>query len=64
MNLHLCAAISNCRCFGILWPAEPFAFGPQAPLPIAPGIARLPEAPGLGCAVDLDAIDDATTEFV
>jgi L-alanine-DL-glutamate epimerase-like enolase superfamily enzyme len=64
VNLHLCAAITSGRSFGILRSAEPFAFGLQAPLPIAHGIARLPEAPGLGCAVDFDAIDDATTEFV
>jgi L-alanine-DL-glutamate epimerase-like enolase superfamily enzyme len=64
VNLHLCAAISNCRYFEILWPAEPFAFGLKDGLPIIDGMARLPEGPGLGSAVDFDAIDEATTELV
>jgi L-alanine-DL-glutamate epimerase-like enolase superfamily enzyme len=61
MNLHLVAATSS-RYFEVLWPREPFAFGLKEPLPIADGMARLPDSPGLGNALDWDLIDDATVE--
>jgi L-alanine-DL-glutamate epimerase-like enolase superfamily enzyme len=64
VNLHLSAAISNCTYFEVLWPLEPFAFGLAAPLPIANGMARLPEEPGLGIAFDWNAIDNATLEVL
>jgi L-alanine-DL-glutamate epimerase-like enolase superfamily enzyme len=60
VNLHVCGAIRNATFFEVLWPMAPFAFGLAAPLPIAGGIARMPEAPGLGLALDAEAIRDAT----
>lgn len=59
VNMHLCAA-THSRYFEVLWPREPFSFGLAEPLPVADGVARLPEAPGLGIALDWDMIDNAT----
>jgi L-alanine-DL-glutamate epimerase-like enolase superfamily enzyme len=61
VNLHLCAAIQNCSYLELLWPVEDFAFGLKGGLPIAAGVATLPDAPGLGRELDWDLIDDATT---
>lgn len=58
VNLHLCAALHNCSFFELLWPVDDFAFGLRSPLPITDGIANLPDAPGLGCELDWDLIDD------
>ena len=60
VNLHLAGAIANCSYFELLWPTETFAFGLDRPLPVADGVARLPDAPGLGVGLDWDLIDNAT----
>lgn len=59
-NLHVAAAIRNSGWFEVLWPMAPFAFGLTGPLPIIDGMAMLPDAPGLGMALDVAAIDAAT----
>ena len=64
VNLHLAGAIRNCTYFEVLWPMEIFAFGLEGPLPIADGIARLPDEPGLGIGLDWDLIDNATIESI
>ncbi|MCC5982807.1 MAG: hypothetical protein JJU42_00450 [Rhodobacteraceae bacterium] len=64
VNLHLCGAVQNNTFFELLWPMEPFGFGLAGALPVAQGVARLPETPGLGAALDRDAIENATLEVV
>ena len=64
VNLHLNGAVANSRYLELLWPTEQFAFGLSAPLPIAGGIARMPEAPGLGIALDRDLIENDTLEVL
>lgn len=59
-NLHVCAATRNCGWFELLAPVDAFAFGLTEPLPLANGMARLPEGPGLGRALDWDLIDAET----
>lgn len=60
VNLHVAAALRNTTAFELLWPLETFAFGLAAPLPVGRGLARLPEAAGLGIALDWPMIEDAT----
>lgn len=60
VNLHLNGAIGNSSYLELLWPTDIFAFGLEAPLPIENGVARMPEEPGLGIALDWDLIDNAT----
>ncbi len=60
VNLHCCAAVSNCDYFELLTPEESFAFGLVSPLPIVDGVAMLPPGPGLGIEFDWDLIDNAT----
>lgn len=60
VNLHLCGAVRNCSYFELLWPTDTFAFGLDTPLPVADGLARLPETPGLGAGLDWNLIDNAT----
>jgi L-alanine-DL-glutamate epimerase-like enolase superfamily enzyme len=60
VNLHLAGSVRNCTYFEVLWPTTTFAFGLDRPLPIQDGVAHLPDAPGLGVALDWDLIDDAT----
>ncbi|MBI1416761.1 MAG: mandelate racemase [Limimaricola sp.] len=64
VNLHLNGAIGNSRYLELLWPAETFAFGLAAPLPVANGIATMPQGPGLGIALDWDMIDNDTLEVL
>lgn len=64
VNLHCCAAIKNCDFFELLYPVEDFAFGLKAPLPIAGGVATLPQRPGLGADLDWDEIDRCTVAEV
>ena len=52
--------MNNCSYLELLAPVEKFAFGLTEPLPIENGVARLPEAPGLGRELDWDMIDAAT----
>ena len=59
-NLHLAAALHNSEFFELLWPLEDFAFGLDGALPLADGIATVPDAPGLGMALDWDEIDRCT----
>ena len=51
VNLHLAGAIRNNSFFELLWPMETFAFGLTGALPIADGIARMPDGPGLGLSL-------------
>lgn len=62
VNLHLAGAVQNCGWFEVLWPMDPFRFGLTDALPITNGIAHLPTTPGLGAALDFDAIENATLE--
>lgn len=62
MNLHVCGAIRNSAWFEVLWPMDRFSFGLPGGLPIKDGMAILPQAPGLGAALDRDAIENATLE--
>jgi len=64
VNLHVNGAITNSTYLELLWPVSHFDFGLTAPLPIENGMARLPEAAGLGAALDWDLIDDATIATV
>jgi L-alanine-DL-glutamate epimerase-like enolase superfamily enzyme len=64
VNLHLCAAIRNCTFLELLGPVDDFAFGLSSPLPIESGIARLPEEPGLGIALDWRQIENDTMELL
>jgi len=64
VSLHLNGAIGNSRYFEVLWPMETFAFGLSAPLPIKDGLAKMPEAPGLGIALDRDLIENDTLEML
>jgi len=62
VNLHCCAAISNCTYFELLYPLEYMAFGMTTPLRIdADGYAHPPEESGIGVDFDWDFIDDCTT---
>lgn len=60
VNLHCCAAVTNCDFFELLGPVEGFAFGLKGPIPIENGLARAPEGPGLGMELDWDEIDACT----
>ena len=64
VNLHLNGAVTNSRYLELLWPRETFSFGLTAPLPITDGIARMPETPGLGIALDRDLIENDTLEVL
>lgn len=64
VNMHLCAAIRNCTYLELLAPLEDFAFGLREGLPVEHGVARLPEAPGLGRELDWDLIENATLEVM
>ena len=57
VNFHLNGAVANSSYMELLWPTTHFDFGLKAPLPIEGGIARMPEAPGLGIGFDWDLID-------
>ena len=56
VNLHLNGAVNNSTYFELLWPTDKFDFGLTEPLPVADGIATLPESPGLGADLDEDAV--------
>lgn len=60
VNLHVAAALPGCGRFELLWPMDPFAFGLKGALPVAEGMARLPEGPGLGMELDWDMIEECT----
>ena len=60
VNLHCAAAIPNSGMFELLWPTERFAFGLARPLPVSGGVARLPDAPGLGIDLDWNLIEETT----
>lgn len=64
VNLHLNGTIHNSRYLELLWPTEQFGFGLAAPLPIADGMARMPDGPGLGIGLDWDTIDNDTMELL
>ncbi|SDE59901.1 L-alanine-DL-glutamate epimerase [Paracoccus isoporae] len=64
VNLHLCAAISNCSYLELLAPVADFSFGLAGDLPISRGVATLPDRPGLGVDLDWDMIDGATRELL
>lgn len=64
VNLHLCAAVKNCRFFELLTPRRRFDFGLTTPLPLERGVAHAPTGPGLGAELDWALIDAATIAIV
>lgn len=60
VNLHVCAAIKNCEYFELLVPEHLFNIGLKHSIEIENGIARLPQAAGLGIDLDWDFIDNNT----
>ena len=60
VNLHCCAAVSNCDFFELLTPESSFDFGLTESIAIVDGMAQLPTEPGLGIDFDWDLIDNAT----
>lgn len=65
VNLHCCAAISNCQFFELLYPLSYMDFGLKQPLNIdAEGYAHPPDQPGIGVTWDWDSIDDCTVKLL
>jgi L-alanine-DL-glutamate epimerase-like enolase superfamily enzyme len=63
VNLHCCAAISNCEFFEVLYPPSYMDFGMKTPIHIdAEGYAHPPESPGIGVDWDWDFIEKCTTK--
>ena len=64
VNLHCCAAISNCEFFELLYPMSYMEFGMKVPINIdREGYAHPPEEPGLGITWDCDFIENCTTKI-
>jgi L-alanine-DL-glutamate epimerase-like enolase superfamily enzyme len=62
-NLHVSCAIRNCEFFELLIPGEPFRFPMKDAYPIdRNGVAHVPQQPGIGVALDWDAIDRTCVE--
>jgi L-alanine-DL-glutamate epimerase-like enolase superfamily enzyme len=65
VNLHCCAAISNCEFFELLYPTSAMEIGIRVPLNIdVEGYAHPPEAPGIGVEWDWDFIDNSTIKVM
>lgn len=65
VNLHCCAAISNCEFLELLYPISYMDFGMKRAIDIdAHGYARPPEASGIGVDWDWDFIDNCTIKVL
>jgi L-alanine-DL-glutamate epimerase-like enolase superfamily enzyme len=65
VNLHCCAAISNCEFLELLYPVSYMDFGMERALNIdSDGYAHPPEAPGIGVDWDWDFIDNCTIKVL
>jgi L-alanine-DL-glutamate epimerase-like enolase superfamily enzyme len=65
VNLHCCAAISNCEFLELLYPISYMDFGMKRPIDIdAHGYARPPEVAGIGVDWDWDFIDNCTIKVL
>lgn len=65
VNLHCCAAISNCQFFELLCPVTYMDFAMKKPLDIdANGYAHPPEEAGTGIHWDQDFIENCTTKVL
>lgn len=61
VNLHCCAAISNCEFLELLYPTSYMEFGMKNRIQIdAEGYAHPPEGPGIGVEWDWDFIENCT----
>jgi hypothetical protein len=61
VNLHCCAAISNCEFLELLYPISYMDFGMKRAIDIdVHGYARAPEAPAIEGDRDWDFIDNCT----
>ena len=64
-NLHLMLAHDNCSYFEQSVPCEPYEYGMQDVIRAQPdGYAYAPAGPGLGLAVDWDAMEAATIHSI
>ena len=65
VNLHCCAAISNCEFFELLYPLDYMDFAMKNKLDIdAEGYAHPPDAAGIGVDWDWDFIDRCTIKIM
>jgi L-alanine-DL-glutamate epimerase-like enolase superfamily enzyme len=65
VNLHCCAAISNCEFLELLYPTSYMDFGMKRAIEIdAGGYAHPPETPGIGVDWDWDFIDNCTVKVL
>jgi L-alanine-DL-glutamate epimerase-like enolase superfamily enzyme len=65
VNLHCCAAISNCEFLELLFPTSYMDFGMKTPLNIdVDGYAHPPSAVGIGVDWDWDFIEDCTVTIL
>ncbi|HTQ61297.1 MAG TPA: enolase C-terminal domain-like protein [Candidatus Solibacter sp.] len=65
VNLHCCAAISNCEFFEVLYPLSYMDFGMKTPIHVDnEGYAHPPEVPGIGVDWDWDFIEKCTTKVL
>lgn len=65
VNLHCCAAISNCEFMELLYPTSYMEFGMKRPVEIdSEGYAHVPEVPGIGVNWDWDFIENCTVKIL
>jgi L-alanine-DL-glutamate epimerase-like enolase superfamily enzyme len=65
VNLHCCAAISNCEFLELLYPTSYMEFGMKRPNEIdSEGYAHVPEVPGIGVDWDWDFIENCTVKIL
>jgi len=64
IDLHVILGLGIGEYYEQAYPVEPWEFGTTSPIRVEKGRVRAPEGPGLGIALDLDAIDRATIERI
>jgi len=65
VNVHCCAAISNCEFLELLYPISAMNFGMNRAIDIdASGYAHPPEGPGIGVEWDWDFIENCTMKVL